>query len=399
MHCTPLVQDLQRHARHTCAALARAPHPARAYGMCLAYGRPTRLAPHGQMHINAATLLNLVQLPLAVASLPTGSIATLGRAPSAPIALHGRKLHQDSVSSVAEPTAAVGDSAVDMILLAFGGVCLWNAVFCFLVFAFWLRGAAVLGRALDRMGNFTPGCAKDRVSRLLLLGASDDDGRRACPLVQKLLMFCLSVPLGVFLGTASVGSFSRWAHSWRSATASRRSDASSTRARLHVRCLIILAGFGSCSAQRSGPPSAPSAPGAMVVSSRTTGPVMTASDVALRGRHLNEVSASTVGEFTAAVSNSAVDKILLGAGTYELTSDMCTKSAVCIDRALTIEAEVPGAVVLNAMGARRVFEIQSGGTAELIGLNITGGYAHVQTARLLNPMQHFLQFPANRTHV
>ena len=126
----------------------------------------------------------------------------------------------------------------------------------------------------------------------------------------------------------------------------------------------------------------------MVVSSPTTGPVMTttATDVALHGRHLNEVAASTVGEFTAAVGNSAVDKILLAAGTYELTSDMCTGSAVCISRALIIEAEVPGAVVLNAMGARRVFVIQSGGTAELIGLNITGGYASgVQSARLLNP--------------
>ena len=119
----------------------------------------------------------------------------------------------------------------------------------------------------------------------------------------------------------------------------------------------------------------------------------TASDVALRGRHLNEVAASTVGEFTAAVGNSAVDKILLAAGTYELTTNMCTGmnmyglgSAVCINRALTIEAEVPGAVVLNAMGGRRIFLIQSGGTAELIGLNITGGYAYVQSARLLNPL-------------
>ena len=130
----------------------------------------------------------------------------------------------------------------------------------------------------------------------------------------------------------------------------------------------------------------------------------TASDVALHGRHLNEVAASTVGEFTAAVGNSAVDKILLAAGTYELTSDMCTVapygSAVCIDRALTIEAEVPGAVVLNAMGARRVFEIQSGGTVELIGLNITGGSAdYVQSVRLLNPLRHFLQCPTNRPHV
>ena len=113
----------------------------------------------------------------------------------------------------------------------------------------------------------------------------------------------------------------------------------------------------------------------------------TTSDVALHGRHLNEVSASTVGEFTAAVGNSSINKILLAAGTYELTSDMCTGSAVCIDRALTIEAVVPGAVVLNAMGARRVFEIQSGGTAELVGLNITGGSATgVQSVCLLNPL-------------
>ena len=114
----------------------------------------------------------------------------------------------------------------------------------------------------------------------------------------------------------------------------------------------------------------------MVVSSRTTGPVMTASHVALHGRHLNEVSASTVGEFTAAVGNSAVDKILLAAGTYELTSSVCDSySAICIDRALTIEAQVPGSVVLDAKGGRQVFYIQSGGTAELIGLDITGGSA------------------------
>jgi len=54
---------------------------------------------------------------------------------------------------------------------------------------------------------------------------------------------------------------------------------------------------------------------------------------------------------------------------------MCSSSAICIDRALTIEAQVPGSVVLDAKGGRRVFYIQSGGTAELIGLDITGGYA------------------------
>tara|TARA_B110001469_G_scaffold120490_1_gene129043 strand:- start:265 stop:702 length:438 start_codon:yes stop_codon:yes gene_type:complete len=118
----------------------------------------------------------------------------------------------------------------------------------------------------------------------------------------------------------------------------------------------------------------------LMLTSTHSGPVMriTASDVAplvLHGRHLNEVSVSTVAELTAAVGNSAVDKILVAAGTYSLTTDMCTDSAICIDRAVTIEAQVPGSVVLDANGGRRVFEITSGGTAGLIGLNITGGYA------------------------
>ena len=102
-----------------------------------------------------------------------------------------------------------------------------------------------------------------------------------------------------------------------------------------------------------------------------------------------------------ALNDGAVSRIVLAAGTYEFTSDMCTGSvsygyvdsngydgmgsALCINRALTIEAEVPGAVVLNAMGGRRVFEIQSSGAVELIGLNITGGKADlVQSACVLN---------------
>jgi hypothetical protein len=114
----------------------------------------------------------------------------------------------------------------------------------------------------------------------------------------------------------------------------------------------------------------------------------------LHGRKLSQVSVSTVAELTAAVGNSAVDTILVAEGTYEFTSDMCSGSAVCIDRALTIEAQVPGSVVLDAKGGRRVFFIQSGGTAELVGLNITGGYAStVQSVCLLNLLQHFLHRP------
>ena len=145
----------------------------------------------------------------------------------------------------------------------------------------------------------------------------------------------------------------------------------------------------------------PAAPSSLptLVASPSTGPVMRtiASDVELHSRRLWNnyppspplppspptppgpppwppgitVSVSTVAELTAAVGNSAVNKIVLAAGTYELGS------SIHIDRALTIEAGVPGAVVLNGMGARRVFQIQSGlsrAIVDLIGLNITGGF-------------------------
>ena len=138
----------------------------------------------------------------------------------------------------------------------------------------------------------------------------------------------------------------------------------------------------------------------VVVASIPTGLIMKlgrarSAPLVLHGRKLSQVSVSTVAELTAAVGNSAVDKILVAAGTYDFTSEMCYGSAVCINRALTIEAQVPGSVVLDAKGGRRVFEIQSGGTAELIGLSITGGYAtRVQSVCLLNLLpRHFLHRP------
>ena len=66
------------------------------------------------------------------------------------------------------------------------------------------------------------------------------------------------------------------------------------------------------------------------------------------------------------------------AGTYEFVDDMCSNqggSALCIDRHVTIEAEVAGSVVLDAKGARRVIYVSTAGRAELVGLNITGGAA------------------------
>ena len=144
----------------------------------------------------------------------------------------------------------------------------------------------------------------------------------------------------------------------------------------------------------------------VAVASIPTAPITTlgrapSAPLVLHGRKLSQVSVSTVAELTAAVGNSAVDKILVAAGTYDLTSDMCSGSAVCIDRALTIEAQVPGSVVLDAKGVRRVFEILSGGTAELVGLSITGGSASVvQSVCLLNLLpRHFLHRPAGTSRV
>ena len=144
----------------------------------------------------------------------------------------------------------------------------------------------------------------------------------------------------------------------------------------------------------------------MAVASIPAGPIVKlgrapSGPLVLHGRKLNQVSVSSVAELTAAVGNSAVDKILVAVGTYDLTSDMCSSSAICIDRALTIEAQVPGSVVLDAKGGRRVFDIQSGGTAELIGLDIRGGYATdvclpFELALTYHPAPHWF---ADRRHI
>ena len=90
-------------------------------------------------------------------------------------------------------------------------------------------------------------------------------------------------------------------------------------------------------------------------------------------------------DLIAALSDSAVSRIVLTAGTYEFANDMCDDdggAALCIDRTVTIEAEVAGSVVLDAKGARRVMYVS--GKAELIGLNITGGASVWACARQLN---------------
>ena len=82
------------------------------------------------------------------------------------------------------------------------------------------------------------------------------------------------------------------------------------------------------------------------------------------------------------------------AGTYEFDDDMCDDrggSALCIDRSVTIEAEVAGSVVLDAKNARRVVYVASACRAEFVGLHITGGNtANYVSACILNLLRHFI---------
>ena len=210
------------------------------------------------------------------------------------------------------------------------------------------------------------------------------------PLAPRLLAsaasrLCCAQSAACFLGVAGGVAFepaSRRARSGRSS--SRRRNRASSKQSCPLVMYLIIVGFGRCAAaptRGSQPPAAPNLPtggplsmvAGKVSAETVTGSPSDVAPLVLHGRHLNQRSASTVSDFTAAVQNSTINKILLAAGTYEFTSNMCDGSAVCISRALTIEAEVHGAVVLNAMGKWRVFNIKSGGMAELIGLNITGG--------------------------
>ena len=97
-----------------------------------------------------------------------------------------------------------------------------------------------------------------------------------------------------------------------------------------------------------------------------------------------QTAVSTSAGLTSALANTAVTRIVLASGTYNLTSELS------IIRSVILEAVVAGSVVLNAQASssspRRVLNIAPGlsGVVQLIGLNITGGYlfsyvrAHVQ---------------------
>ena len=90
----------------------------------------------------------------------------------------------------------------------------------------------------------------------------------------------------------------------------------------------------------------------------------------VRGRQLNTLTVNSTSELFAAISDRAVNQIVMMAGTYNVASTLS------IRRPLTIKAHVAGSVVISSR-LQKVFIVQSfdgaDGEAQLIGLNITGG--------------------------
>jgi hypothetical protein len=98
---------------------------------------------------------------------------------------------------------------------------------------------------------------------------------------------------------------------------------------------------------------------------------------------LPPVTVSTSAGLTSALANTAVSRIVLASGTYNLIAGLS------ITRSVVLEAAAGATVTLNAQASssslRRVLHINPGssGVVQLIGLRITGGYvnsvrAHVQ---------------------
>ena len=96
-----------------------------------------------------------------------------------------------------------------------------------------------------------------------------------------------------------------------------------------------------------------------------------------------QTAVSTSAGLTSALANTAVSRIVLASGTYNLISELS------ITRSVILEAAAGATVTLNAQASssspRRVLYIDPGssGVVQLIGLSITGGYliyvrAHVQ---------------------
>ena len=102
-----------------------------------------------------------------------------------------------------------------------------------------------------------------------------------------------------------------------------------------------------------------------------------------------QTAVSTSAGLTSALANTAVSRIVLASGTYNLISELS------ITRSVILEAAAGATVTLNAQASssspRRVLYIDLGssGVVQLIGLSITGGYAGYVRA-------HVQEFPLPR---
>ncbi len=101
-----------------------------------------------------------------------------------------------------------------------------------------------------------------------------------------------------------------------------------------------------------------------------------------------QTSVSTVADLTSALANTAVGRIVLASGTYDLTAELS------ITRSVVLEAAVAGSVILKArtcyLGAceYQVLNINPGssGVVQVIGLNITGGYVRALALKFPSPL-------------
>ena len=95
-----------------------------------------------------------------------------------------------------------------------------------------------------------------------------------------------------------------------------------------------------------------------------------------------QTAVSTSADLTSALANTAVSRIVLASGTYNLISELS------ITRSVILEAAAGATVTLNAQAsssnARRVLYINPGssGVVQLKGLRITGGYINYVRAHV-----------------
>ena len=83
-----------------------------------------------------------------------------------------------------------------------------------------------------------------------------------------------------------------------------------------------------------------------------------------------ETSVSSTVELEAALTDPSIDAIVMQDGVYNLTATLEIK------RSVSIRAASKGKAVLDGCGSVRVLSIDTSGTVNLAGLQITGGYTY-----------------------